>query len=42
VKEVVHDWLCTQPKKFFSFDGIEEIVVHCTKCFEKQGGYAEK
>jgi histone-lysine N-methyltransferase SETMAR len=40
VKEAVHDWLCTQPKRF-SY-GIRKLADCWTKCIEKQGDYEEK
>jgi hypothetical protein len=30
VKQVVHTWLCYQPKTFFS-DGIKKLVERCKK-----------
>jgi histone-lysine N-methyltransferase SETMAR len=38
VKQMVHTWLCDQPKTFFS-DGIKKLVEHCIKCVDKQGDY---
>jgi hypothetical protein len=34
VKKVVHAWLVTQPRTFFS-EGIQNLVDHWTKCVEK-------
>jgi hypothetical protein len=41
LKEVVHVWLVTQQKTFFS-EGIQKLVSHCTKCVAKEGDYVEK
>jgi histone-lysine N-methyltransferase SETMAR len=41
VKQVVHTWLCDQPKTFFC-NGIKKLVERCKKCVDKQGDYVEK
>jgi hypothetical protein len=41
VKNVVHQWLCEQPKTFYC-DGIKQLVECWEKCVEKQGDYVEK
>jgi hypothetical protein len=41
VKAAVHQWLCAQPKTFFS-DGIKKLVGRWEKCIAKQGDYLEK
>jgi hypothetical protein len=41
LKEVVHAWLVTQPKTFFS-DRIQKLVSRWTKCVTKEGEYVEK
>jgi hypothetical protein len=35
VKNVVHQWLCAQPKTFY-YDGIRKLVGHWEKYAEKQ------
>jgi histone-lysine N-methyltransferase SETMAR len=40
LKEVVHAWLVTQPKTFFS-EGIQKLVSRWTKCVAKEGDYVE-
>jgi len=41
VKEVVHDWLRSQPQTFFS-NGIKKLTDRWAKCIEKTGDYIEK
>jgi hypothetical protein len=41
VKEVVHAWLVTQSKTFFS-EGTQKLVSGWTKCVAKEGHYVEK
>ena len=41
VQKAVHEWLCDQPKTFFS-DGIHKLVDRCNKCIEMGGDYVEK
>jgi histone-lysine N-methyltransferase SETMAR len=41
VKNVVHQWLCAQPKSSY-YDGIKQLVGGWEKCVEKQGDYVEK
>ena len=40
VKEVVHDWLCSQPQTFFS-NSIKKLTNRWAKCIEKKGDYIE-
>jgi hypothetical protein len=40
VKEALHDWLCTQPKQFYS-DGVRKLVDCWTKCIKMQRDYIE-
>jgi hypothetical protein len=39
--QVVHKWLCDQPKTFF-MEGICKLVDCWTKCIKKEGNYVEK
>ena len=41
VQKAVHQWLCDQPKTFFS-DGIYKLVDRWNKCIEMGGDYVEK
>ena len=41
VKEVVHDWLCSQPQTFFC-SGIKKLTDRWAKCIKKKGDYIEK
>jgi hypothetical protein len=41
MKEVVHAWLVTEPKTFFSED-IQKLVSHWTKCIAKEGDCVEE
>jgi hypothetical protein len=41
VKEVVHAWLVTKPKAFFS-GGMQKLASRWTKCVAKEGDYVEK
>ena len=41
VKEVVHDWLRSQPQTFFS-NGIKKLTDRWAKCIEKKGDYIDK
>ena len=41
VQKVVHEWLCDQPKTFFS-DGIHKLVGCWNKCIKMGGNYVEK
>ena len=41
VKEVVHDWLRSQPQTFFS-NGIKKLTDRWAKCIKKKGEYIEK
>ena len=41
VQKAVHQWLCDQPKTFFS-DGIYKLVDCWNKCIEMGGDYVEK
>ena len=40
VQKAVHEWLCDQPKTFFS-DGIHKLVDCWNKCIEVGGDYVE-
>ena len=41
VKEVVHDWLRSQPQTFFS-NGIKKLTDRWAKCIEKKEDHIEK
>jgi hypothetical protein len=40
-KQVVHEWLCSQPKDFFS-RGIHALLKHWNTCMVRNGDYIEK
>jgi hypothetical protein len=41
IKNVVHQWLCAQPKTFY-YDNIKKLVGRWEKCVEKRSDYVEK
>jgi hypothetical protein len=40
-KNMMHLWLCAQPKPF-CYDGIKKLAGYWEKCVEEEGEYVEK